>query len=197
MFTEAKEPFEFQSLATLEGQLLVSTPYLKDSCFEKSMIYLFSHDSNGTMGLIINREMEGISCYDVLDQLQINLSNISYDAPIHFGGPVHSSKGLILHSDDYIGDATLSVHDGFAVTSTIDILRDIANGMGPANSIVALGHASWEPGQLEREITENSWLIVPPSEELVFDTDNFSKWHTATSLLSIDSSSYSSAVGHA
>ena len=149
------------------------------------------------MGLVVNKVMENIDFPDLLDQLGLSASPRGKDIRVHFGGPVESGRGFVLHSADYVQDATMVIDEAIAMTATTDILRDIAEGDGPRNSLLALGYAGWGPGQLDSEIQANGWLSVPADDTLVFNSDPQSVWQAALAKLGIDVSMLSGDAGHA
>jgi putative transcriptional regulator len=149
------------------------------------------------MGLVVNRLIESLSFPNLLEQLGLEPGPEVGDKPIHFGGPVESSRGFVLHSADYVQDSTLLIEDEIALTATLDVLRAIAHGRGPARSVLALGYAGWAPGQLDAEIQANGWLLVPADNDLVFGLDNEAKWTQAIAKLGIDISLLSAEAGHA
>lgn len=110
---------------------------------------------------------------------------------------MESARGFILHSDDYKKPEALHVRNGLALSSNLEILKDISSGAGPENKIFALGYAGWGPNQLESEIEANSWISVPATRELVFGTDNSAKWNKAAKSIGVDLYKFSSEVGHA
>jgi putative transcriptional regulator len=182
----------------LQGSLLVATPLLKGSCFEKSVIDVCAHNETGAMGILVNHTLGNLKCGDILTQVGIKPSEITCDnSPVYFGGPVESAKGFILHTSDYFSKSTQILHDNISLTSTIDILEDIALGKGPSKRILALGCAGWAPGQIEKEVKENSWITIPANESIVFDTDNLEKWQIAANSLGINFTNYSLSVGNA
>jgi putative transcriptional regulator len=180
----------------LSGHLLLAMPGIRDPRFEKSVIYMCAHSSDGAMGLVVNKPLDTLNFPDLLEQLGIESES---DSPInvHFGGPVESGRGFVLHSAEYTQEATMMVDSGIALTATIDILRDIATGGGPRRSLLALGYAGWNPGQLDSEIKDNGWLHVSPDEELVFGPDMETKWERAMGKLGIDPNLLSEEAGHA
>jgi putative transcriptional regulator len=188
---------KFAQDASLIGQLLVAMPQMRDSRFERSVIYMCAHSAEGAMGLVLNKLFDQISFPDLLDQLNIKTGPRTKQILVHFGGPVESGRGFVLHSDDYVRDGTLTITDGFALTATIDILRAIADGEGPRSSLLALGYAGWGPGQLEGEIQQNGWLTVPADPTLVFDGDLEAKWVRALAKLGVQPSALSGDAGHA
>lgn len=182
----------------LEGQLLVATPLLQGSCFEKSVVYICAHNDTGAMGILVNHTLNNLRCGDILSQVGIKSPEIKCgNAPVYFGGPVESAKGFILHTSDYFGNSTQIMQGNISLTSTVDILQDIASGKGPHKRILALGCAGWAPGQIEKEIRENSWIAVPASEDIVFDVNDMDKWQQAIDILGIDFTNYSMNVGNA
>ena len=114
-----------------------------------------------------------------MGQLGIKPSSSTESIHVHFGGPVESGRGFVLHSDDYIQDTTLQIKKGIALTATTTLLRAIALGDGPKRSLFALGYAGWEAGQLDAEIQTNSWLNVSADDDLVFRTPHEKKWECA------------------
>jgi putative transcriptional regulator len=85
-----------------------------------------------------------------------------------------------VHSSDYHRPETLDVDGRFAMTSSREVLRDIAANAGPMKSLVAFGYAGWGPGQLEGELAHNVWYTAPADPALVFDDDRDKVWEHAT-----------------
>lgn len=181
----------------LTGQLLVAMPNMQDPRFEKTVIYMCVHNAEGAVGLVLNRQIESITFPDLLRQLEIETDADAPDLPIHFGGPVETGRGFVLHSADYGQAGTIMVGDVIGLTATVDILKDMAARKGPRSSMLALGYAGWGPGQLDGEIQQNAWLNVPSDEALVFDSEIETKWNRAIAKLGIDPSLLSGDAGHA
>lgn len=181
----------------LSGHLLMAMPQMDDPRFRRSVIYICAHSADGAMGLIVNRRFDAISFPDLLEQLNIEVGPRTQQIRVHCGGPVETGRGFVLHSDDYVRDGTMVVKGGFALTATIDILKAIATGEGPRQSLLALGYAGWAPGQLESEITANGWLAVPADVTLVFDPDLEAKWSMALAKLGVNLTSLAGEAGHA
>jgi len=182
---------------SLSGQLLVAMPGVRDPRFEKSVIYMCAHSPEGAMGLVVNKPFEAITFPDLLEQLGIEPFAGPNSIVVHFGGPVEQARGFVLHSSDYIREATLVVDEDVALTATLDILRAIADGFGPSRCLLALGYAGWGPGQLDDEIMHNGWLNVAADDELIFGEDLGVKWEGAFRKVGIDPAMLSDAAGHA
>lgn len=179
------------------GHLLIATPAVQDSCFTRSVIYMCAHNDAGAMGIIINYPVRNLRMKEIFSHLDIPAKDNLHELPIHFGGPVEANRGFVLHSADYDTKESLVNQGGIVVTSSLSILEDLAEGKGPAQGMLVLGYAGWSPGQLESEIESGSWITIPASPQLVFDTHNDVKWNTAVSSLGIDIGHFSATVGHA
>ena len=182
----------------LTGKLLVAMPGMGDPRFDHSVIYLVSHSDEWAMGLIVNKPAPGVSLADVLDQLESVPPTGGSLHGVHFGGPVETGRGFVLHSDEYSSVIhTLQIGAGFALTATQDILEDIAQGKGPDKTLLMLGYSGWGPGQLEGEITQNGWLTCDAPLGLVFDMADTKKWAAALESIGIDPLGLSATAGHA
>ncbi|MBT3238472.1 MAG: YqgE/AlgH family protein [Rhodospirillaceae bacterium] len=182
---------------SLSGQMLVAMPGMQDPRFEKSVIYLCAHSSEGAMGLVVNKPFEAISFPDLMEQLGIEETPVGERIDVQFGGPVEQSRGFVLHTPDYVREATLVVDEDVALTATIDILRAIADGFGPSRCLLALGYAGWDAGQLDAEILGNGWLNVAADDDLIFGEDLDIKWQLAMDKIGIDPRMLSDDAGHA
>ncbi len=183
--------------AYLEGQLLIAMPAMTDPRFERSVIYLCAHNAEGAMGLVVNKLFDEIDFEELLNQLEITPAESSPDVSVHFGGPVEAQRGFVLHTTEYVGKGTVVVDNQVALTATLDILKELANGSGPRSTMLALGYAGWGPGQLEGEISDNAWLHAPFDATLVFDDEIDTKWQRALNSIGVDLSTLSGTAGRA
>jgi putative transcriptional regulator len=189
----------------LDGQMLIAMPTMRDERFARTLIYVCAHSSEGAMGIVVNQPAANVNFADLLVQLEvikdsdlIQLPRRAGSVQVLKGGPVEPGRGFVLHSSDFfIENSTLPIDDGICLTATIDILKAIARGDGPASAILALGYAGWAPGQLENEITGNGWLHCAADPELIFGTDIGGKYAKAMKKIGIDLGMLSSEAGHA
>jgi putative transcriptional regulator len=179
------------------NRLLVAMPGLHAGTFDKSVIYLCAHSAAGAMGLVVNQSLPDVDFGELLEQLHLPHPAQLVAPVVHFGGPVDTGRGFVLHSTDFMRADTVRVDDGLCITGTVDIIRAIAEGNGPGRSIFALGYAGWGPGQLEAEMQANSWLVVPADEELLFSVQLDRKWERALGRLGVDPSALSMEAGRA
>ena len=181
------------------GSLLVSTPDILDPRFNRSVIYLISHNEKGAMGFIINKPIEGIYLSDII---RVNGSQQKIDANknniVLFGGPVEYKNGFLLHSKEYqIKNTTLKINEHFSLTNDTKAISDVYKGKGPVSSLFMLGYAGWSPGQLEKEIMEDSWLVTNADPELVFNNSFSDKYNLSLEVLGIENAFFSSSSGKA
>jgi len=186
----------------LSGKLLLAMPGMADPRFERAVIALCVHDENGAVGVGIGHKRAGIGFRALLRQLDIDPGGAP-DRPVHHGGPVEPGRGFVLHSTDWGGQDTLHVNgvvDGkiseiFAMTGTIDVLKAIAGGKGPARWIAALGYAGWGEGQLDEEMTRHGWFTAAGDANILFDTPTDERWAAAFKAEGIDPRLLTSETG--
>lgn len=183
----------------LTGHILIAMPDMGDERFDKSVVLICDHSDNGAMGLIVNKPMPDMGFLPLLRQLDIDTGPDTPRLPIHFGGPVETGRGFVLHSPEPAREdrAALQVNDDFALTPTRDMLLRIAGGDAPEQVLMALGYAGWGPGQLEDEIARNGWLTAPADPGLIFTPQSGRIWTQALHGLGIDPLLLSGAAGHA
>lgn len=181
----------------LTGKLLAAMPVMSDPRFKKALIFMCAHDANGAMGIVINNEMTNVPISLLLSQLSVPTGDDFADFPVLQGGPVESARGLLLHSADVLKSESIVIDRDYAVTGTVESLREIVAGAGPHDKIFALGYAGWSAGQLEREINANAWLTVDADPDLVFRTPADQKWDRALRKLGIDPAFLAADAGHA
>lgn len=183
---------------SLRGQILIAAPGIGDSRFSRSVIFICAHNDEHAMGLILNKPMGALRVPDLLEQLSVKCSITVPDRPVRSGGPMEQDRGFVLHSDDfYLEDATVRVGPGVGLTATKEVLEAMGGPNAPRNAMLALGYAGWGPGQLESELRQNSWLVCPAQETLVFDDALEVKWDTALGSIGVNPAMLSSQAGRA
>lgn len=164
---------------SLAGELLVATPEIKDPRFAETVIYMVRHDENGAFGLVINRPLAKGPYVDLLKSFGADPQDAKGEVIIHYGGPVGTDQGFILHSDDMMLENSTKVRDGIAMTADVKMVEAMARGKGPKQSLVIFGYAGWAPGQLEMELQGNSWFVIGGDKALIFGEDADGKWPRA------------------
>src|SRR6478735_8775444 len=187
----------------LDGQMLIASPGMRDERFARTLIYMCAHSSEGAMGIVINQPAPHISFHELLVKLDVIPEAEKIRLPhggvtVLKGGPVETERGFVLHSADFfIENSTLPIDEGVCLTATLDILKAIARGNGPASASLALGYAGWSPGQLENEMQQNGWLHCSADRDLIFGADVGAKYDRAMQKIGIRPGMLSSDVGHA
>jgi len=182
----------------LAHHFLVALPVVDDENFRQSVTYIVEHSTDGTMGIVINRPIEGYHLTDLAEQFAKSENPKHFDeTPLLNGGPIDNDRGFILHNDSSIWDSTLQSHDGISLTTSKDFLSALFDGKIETPNLVALGYAGWERGQLEQEILEGNWLLLPASDDLIFDVPVEHRYTEALRRLGVDAGRLTPDIGHA
>ncbi|MEK6735191.1 MAG: YqgE/AlgH family protein [Pseudomonadota bacterium] len=181
----------------LTHHFLIAMPALADSVFSKTLTYICEHTEQGALGLVINRPTD-LTLVNLFKQLGIPQSDSLVETtPVLFGGPVQLECGFVLHHPVGKWQSTLVVNKEVGLTTSIDILKAIANADGPDQALIAMGYAGWAAGQIEYELTQNSWLTVPASSDVIFNLPSEERLPAALRLLGVDYANLSNEIGHA
>ena len=182
---------------SLSNQLLIAMPGMADPNFNSTVTLICEHNAVGALGIVINRPMN-LDLGDLFEQLSLDQAGLSAaGTPVLDGGPVGREHGFVLHHPQGEFESSVAVSPELQLTLSRDVLDAMANGSGPEKSLVALGYAGWEAGQLEQEILHNTWLNVPANPEIVFDVPFTDRWNAAAKIIGVDISQISPHVGHA
>jgi putative transcriptional regulator len=181
----------------LTGQFLLAMPYMQDPHFEKAVIYICGHDSNGAMGLVVNKYLGDLTLTGLLEYLHIEKGTITRDLPIYFGGPTDTGRGFVLHSDDFVHPGTVTLSNHISLTATVDILHSIAEGGGPKDCLLAMGYIGWGPGQLDTELHSNRWIQMESDPEILFHIPIHKRWETAIAKLGVTPDAFAEDFGQA
>ncbi len=182
---------------SLVNQLLIAMPGMEDPNFSSTVTLICEHNEDGALGIILNRPLS-LNMGGLFRQLGIETTNpIIAKDPVLMGGPVGPERGFVLHDGDEDFESTLRVSDDIQLTLSRDVIDALAEGNGPDRSVVALGYAGWQAGQLEEEILENSWLNVPASLDIIFETPFAQRWTAAAESLGVDISRIAPDAGRA
>jgi putative transcriptional regulator len=182
---------------SMANQLLIAMPGMADPNFSTTVTLICEHNDEGALGIVINRPLE-LKMAGLFEQLDVESPDAEVaEAPVLMGGPVGPERGFVLHGPVNRYENTLVVSDDIHLTLSRDVIDDMATGEGPRQTLVALGYAGWEAGQLEHEMLANSWLTVPATTEIVFDMPFGQRWMSAAQTLGIDISQISPDAGHA
>lgn len=174
-----QNPAETPGQASLAGQVLIASPTLRDPRFDRTVVLIVRHNAGGALGIVLNHPMGERPLASVLDAIGDKDSAASGSLRIFSGGPVQPEVGFVIHSTDYHRPETIEINGRVAVTSSREILRDIASQRGPEKMLVAFGYAGWAPGQLEGELAQRAWFTSAADNKLIFDADRDKVWDDA------------------
>jgi putative transcriptional regulator len=186
----------------LTGQFLIAMPAMQDPYFSKTVIFICTHNEDGAMGLVLNRPLD-ITLDHVLEQIKLSSqSHQINDAQIYNGGPVQTERGFVLHSTEIEYNATHPINKAVSLTTSKDILEEVAQNKVPSKMLVALGYAGWTAGQLEDEMLDNAWLTFSINQEdtlhqLIFELPFEKKFEAAMALAGVNYATLSEVAGHA
>jgi putative transcriptional regulator len=174
-----QDPGNTPQQASLTGQLLIASPTLRDPRFYHTVVLMVRHNPGGAFGIVINRLLGERPLASVLAAMGEKDDGITGSLRIFYGGPVQPEVGFVIHSADYHRDETIALSDHVGVTSSREILRDIATKHGPEKALVAFGYAGWASGQLEGELAQRAWYTAGQDSKLIFDEDRDKVWDDA------------------
>lgn len=180
----------------LTNQYIVAMPNLADPNFFHTVTYLCQHNSEGALGIVINR-LAGMKLGEIFKQMDIrSTSPAAADTSVFAGGPVQQDRGFVVHTNCGNWDATMAISHDISLTTSRDVIEAIAVGKGPEQYLVALGYAGWSSGQLEKEILDNAWLHIPFNKQVLFDTPVNMRWTSAADQIGINIKNLTSPAGH-
>lgn len=195
---DLKKNFQNVDMNELSNHFLIATPKLSDPFFSRSVVYVCEHNDEGSMGIIINLPVHTTvgKVLETVLQTEIKSKELNTE-PIYAGGPVHMDHGFILHYPQEGWNSSIQISPEVMLTTSKDILEALGTERGPNQYLVAMGFAGWEPGQLEDEIRDNSWLVAPAQAHILFDTPASERWHKTGESLGIDLYQMTDEIGHA
>lgn len=173
------------SIHTIEPGLLLAAPRLGDPSFERSVVLLGAHEAGGSIGWTVNGT-EVASAAEIVRATGLvpaggELPTL-FERPALRGGPVSPESVWIVYrraTGDELLPGSLEVGSEIAVTSTMDALRTLIDGGGPAEVRLLIGYAGWGPGQLEDEVAKGAWLPAEADAALLFESATSTLWQRA------------------
>ncbi|MCL1627550.1 YqgE/AlgH family protein [Roseibaca sp. V10] len=192
---------------SLSGTLLIAMPGMPDQRFSHAVVFLCAHSEEGAMGLILNKPVPDLNFGALLKTLDVPMQGAhsglgdapaQANDPVYYGGPVETSRGFVLHTPDvFLTDSSLSVTEFASLSTSMDILAQVARGQGPAEVRLALGYSGWGAGQLEDELRAGGWLTCPADPGLLYGTMPERLWLAALDKIGVDPRLLSSKSGRA
>ncbi|MCF6435015.1 MULTISPECIES: YqgE/AlgH family protein [Pseudoalteromonas] len=185
-------------MQSLENHFLIAMPSLQDPFFKHTVTYICEHNENGAMGLVVNHPID-VTVGELLDKIEIDNDKTRPAAAqnVFAGGPVHTDRGFVLHTPKLGYSSSQELSSDIMITTSKDVLASLTSNSCPEAFLITLGYAGWERGQLEKELLENSWLVIEADPAIIFNTPPELRWEKAVQMLGIDAAQLSSQAGHA
>lgn len=182
----------------LKNHLLIAMPNMDDEYFVQSVIFICEHNEQGSMGLVLNQPTD-LSLSELVAKLHFMMSNQRSYPPdfVLAGGPVHTEAGFILHTptpQQFLHSYKIS--ENLQLTTSADVVETFATENAPEKYLVCLGCASWAANQLEREISDNLWLVSEADPRIMFDVAYEQRWTEAQKALGFDSRNLMAQAGY-
>ena len=185
------------SSVDLTNHFLIAMPSMVDPNFAKTLTFICEHNDQGALGVVVNRPID-MTLAALFEKIDLKLAARHLrNAPVYYGGPVHTDRGFVLHQPTGEWKSTLNVRESIGLTTSRDILEAVGRGDGPDKLLVSLGYAGWGAGQLEHELQQNAWLTVPARPDIIFDMPAEERVAAAMEILGFDFSRLQDAAGHA
>jgi len=189
----------FAPTSDLAGQFLLAMPGVVVGSLANTVIYVCEHNQHGALGLVINRPTD-LTVGTLLQRIELEMPleiGPVQDTPVFFGGPIQTDRGFVLHANTTQYSSSLDV-GGLTLTTSRDVLQEVAKGKGPQELLITLGYAGWGSGQLEHEIAQNAWLNVQASDTILFHVPPAQRYDAALKSLGIgDATLLPGLAGHA
>ncbi len=154
------------------GRLLISEPALYDFYFSRSVVLLANHnEKEGSLGLILNKPIN-LKLNEVVQEFPTN------EFPLFLGGPVHPERLFFLHTLGEKIMGSIEILDGLFWGGQIDKLMELIDLhlVQPHQVKFFIGYSGWDPGQLDRELRENSWIVSQCTKDLVMNDTPEKLW---------------------
>lgn len=171
---------------SLEGKVLIATPILDGSIFERGLIYICSHGSEGAIGVMFNKPISSIDSKEIIANNNIKkLFHLNKKFTIFRGGPVEDNLAFILSADKEQKKYFSKNHALTLYTNAEGFLRDVVKGKNKDYFLIIRGFCGWTAKQLESELAENSWILTTPDFRMIFGSNITGKWDDAVKKIGI------------
>jgi len=154
-----------------KGKILISEPFLPDTFFNRTVVYLADHNADGSVGFILNKKLD-IKVCDAISGFE------GWDELLSMGGPVAPDTLHYLHNLGEGIPKSVLVDENIYWGGDIDLIKDliIAGKLNNTQIRFFLGYSGWSAGQLEKELKENSWVIAKINSDIVLNNQVDDAW---------------------
>ena len=154
-----------------KGKILISEPFLPDTFFSRSIVYLTDHSPEGSVGFILNKKVD-------LKMSSAITGFEGWNENLNMGGPVAPDTIHYLHNLGDMIPKSVFIEDNIFWGGDIDAIREMVREGTIKKSQIRffLGYSGWSAGQLERELKENSWVIAKVKPEIIMSNRGEDTW---------------------
>ena len=168
----------YDGFQSLQGKLLLDGGSLSGSFFNRTVVLICQHSSDGAFGLVLNRGAERTVGEAITEDLPERIG----EQDLWVGGPVQPASLSYLHSDDFLPEA--NVLPNLNLNHSVEDLADLGGSFSITQKVrVFAGYSGWGAGQLDGEIANGDWFNAPADEMIVFDDDLTTKWSRASDMI--------------
>jgi putative transcriptional regulator len=178
--------------ASVAPALLLSMPQLDDPNFSRTVVLLCQHTADGAWGLVLNRPTGTAAAQSVRLDPPVSADN---GLELWVGGPVEPERGCLLLGEDPDDADAVQICHGIYISGSAALLRQLLERQEPPKTRLLMGYAGWGPGQLDAELRDSAWLIMPIELDLVFDVAAAEMWETAIRRLGAEPGSLQMSQG--
>ncbi len=168
--------FKIQSNNVLpsRGKILISEPFLRDATFGRSVILLVDHTEEGSMGLVINKQLP-LLLNDIIMEFKY-----FDEIPLYKGGPVATDTLFYLHTLAEVS-GSIPISKGLYLNGDFDEIKKYILQGNKINERIRffLGYSGWESEQLHNEIKENTWLVSEEEKSYLMKDNTKDMWRKA------------------
>ena len=187
-----------KKIDNLTDYFLIAMPEMDDQFFAGSVVYICEHNDEGAMGVCINKPSP-LTMNQFFEAIN-ERTPLQYDeTAVLLGGPMQVDRGFLVHTPVGSWESSLLVTDDIAFTTSRDIIENLAkNCDNDLNKTLAtIGYSGWKKDQLEQELADNAWLVVPANQHIMFDVPVDERYQAALALLGVNAGQLVQGVGHA
>ena len=187
-----------KKIDNLTDYFLIAMPEMDNQFFAGSVVYICEHNDDGAMGVCINKPSP-LTMNQFFEAIN-ERTPLQYDeTAVLLGGPMQVDRGFLIHTPVGSWESSLLVTDDIAFTTSRDIIENLAkNRDNDMNKTLAtIGYSGWKKDQLEQELADNAWLVVPANQHIMFDVPVDERYQAALALLGVNAGQLVQGVGHA
>mgnify|MGYP001236482380 FL=1 len=153
------------------GRILISEPFLNDPNFKRTIILLAEHGEDGSVGFVLNKPTD-YRIHEVIEDFP------KFDAPVYYGGPVQLDTLQFIYKGAEIIDGSVEIIPGVYWGGSFDLLKAVigSGSVSPEDFRFFLGYSGWTEGQIDDEISLNSWIVTETAAEDIFSKDPDNLW---------------------